>query len=176
MSRLAFPFTTRDLSAFARSLERELAVCGGKPSHVQLLNMLTRSAGYRNYQHFRAQSEAENRLKEPPPEPVNLRRVERVIRLFDDAGMLVRWPSKVNQRELCLWALWSWIPSKRTFSEKQINAILTAHHRFGDYALLRRALFDNQLVWRTLDGRVYRRIERCPPPEALTVIRHLNSR
>ncbi|ACB96516.1 DUF2087 domain-containing protein [Beijerinckia indica] len=178
MSRSVFTFIAHDVSAFARLLNRELEACDGKPGHVQLLNMLTRSAGYRNYQHFRAQFEAEDRLRLPTPVPelIDHLRVERVIRHFDEAGALIRWPSKTNQQELCLWALWSRIPAAQSFKEMQINEILQAHHQFGDHALLRRELVNYKLIWRTPDCRTYRRIERRPPPDALAIIRHLNAR
>jgi hypothetical protein len=178
MSRTVFPFVAKDVSSLARALGRELEGCDSKPGHVQLLNMLTRSAGYKNFQHFRAQFDAQDRLeREPPaPEPVDHVRVERVARHFDQAGCLIRWPAKESERLLCLWNLWSQIPAGRVLDEKQINAILNAHHRFGDYALLRRELYDNQLVTRTPDGREYRRMERRPPADAVALIRHLGSR
>lgn len=54
MSRILFSLRIEDLSAFARSLRGQLAGQGGTPSHLELLNMLVRCAGWRNFQHFRA--------------------------------------------------------------------------------------------------------------------------
>ena len=54
MSRLALPFEVADLSAFAKSLRTQLSALDHQPSHVELLNLICQSAGYRNYQHFRA--------------------------------------------------------------------------------------------------------------------------
>lgn len=178
MSRSVFPFVAKDVSALARSLTRELGACEGKPGHVQLLNMLTRSAGYQNFQHFRAQAEARDRLERepPPPDPVDHLRVERAARHFDAAGRLMRWPSRVNHQELCLWALWARIETGRAYSERQIGELLKTHHLFGDHALLRRALFDYRLVSRTADGSEYRRTEQRPPPDAVALIRHLERR
>jgi hypothetical protein len=178
MSRTVFPFVAKDVSSLARALSRELEECDRKPGHVQLLNMLTRSAGYKNFQHFRAQFDAQDRLeREPPvPEPVDHVRVERVTRHFDVTGNLVRWPAKASERLLCLWHFWSRIPAGVVHTEKQINEILNEHHGFGDHALLRRELYDHQLVLRTPDGREYRRIERRPPADALALIRHLDTR
>lgn len=178
MSRTVFPFVAKDVSSLARALSRELDGCDSKPGHVQLLNMLTRSAGYKNFQHFRAQFDAQDRLEREQlmPEPVDHVRVERVARHYDEAGCLMRWPAKASERMLCLWHLWSLIPAGRVLSEKQINTILNAHHRFEDHALLRRELFDNQLVTRTADGREYRRVERRPPADAVALIRHLGAR
>ena len=178
MSRTVFPFVAKDVSSLARALSRELEECDRKPGHVQLLNMLTRSAGYKNFQHFRAQFDAQDRLeREPPaPEPVDHVRVERVARHFDVTGSLVRWPAKAGERVLCLWHFWSKIPASVVHAEKQINKILNEHHGFGDHALLRRELYDNQLVTRTPDGREYRRLERRPPVDAVALIRHLGPR
>jgi hypothetical protein len=178
MSRPVFPFAVGDISAFARSLNAQLAGRDPKPGHVELLNMLVRSAGFRNFQHFRAAQSAQVRLESPPivPAPVDHAKVERVARHFDPQGRLVRWPGKASHREPCLWALWSRLAPRQLFTERQINAMLNANHLFGDHALLRRELFDRGLVTRTADGREYRRIEREPPAEALALIQHLGSR
>ncbi|MFD2233474.1 DUF2087 domain-containing protein [Phaeospirillum tilakii] len=181
MARPIFPFAIGDISALARSLGRELASRDGLPGHVDLLNILSRSAGFRNFQHFRAQAAAADRLARPPvspveEEPVDLVRVERVLRLFDPAGRLIRWPGKDSQRVLCLWALWAAIPAGRRFAEKEVNALLAARHHFGDHALLRREMVDRGLMWRTADGSLYRRVEQRPPAEARAVIRRLSGR
>ena len=167
MSRTTLPLLARDVSQMARHMARELESCDAAPSHVQMLNMLARSAGYRNFQHLRAQWDAETRLSQPPPpppEPVDHRRVLRVGRHFDGDGQLLRWPKKAGERLLCLWALWAAIPAGRTFAEAGINLILC------------RALCDHGLMERTSDGRVYRRVERPPPADARALIRHLRQR
>jgi hypothetical protein len=180
MSRTTFPFAAHDVSILARSLSRELEALSQKPSHVQMLNMLARSAGYQNYQHFRAQAQAQDRLDHPPAPPapavVDLRRVERTARHFTPSGQLIRWPPKAHQRLLCLWVLWSVLPPAQVLNEAQINERLTAEHLFGDHALLRRELFDNGLVTRTPDCRQYRRLEQPPPAEAAALIRHIRLR
>lgn len=180
MSRSLIPFAAEDVSALARSLGRELNAAGEKPGHVQLLNMLARSVGFRNFQHFRAQQAAEGRLaalaRAPEPEPVDLTRVARTARHFDGAGRLARWPSKASQRDLVLWALWSRLPAGATLTEKEVNGLLSMEHLFGDPLLLRRFMVDMGLLWRTRDGRAYRRIEQKPPAEALALIRHLGRR
>ncbi|OJH38367.1 DUF2087 domain-containing protein [Cystobacter ferrugineus] len=164
MSRLALPFEVADLSAFARSLRDQLE---HKPSHVEMLNLLCRAAGFRNYQHFRADSEARQRLvaaQEVKPTPDH-QLVEKVARHFDAEGRLLRWPAKTPHLKLCLWVLWSRIPSGSVLSEREINDLLNRWHVFGDHAVLRRALFEAGLVDRTRDGRKYRRIEQKPPVE-----------
>jgi hypothetical protein len=178
MSRSPIPFAADDMSALARSLRTQLAGRNGLPGHVELLNMLSRAAGRRNFQHFRAQLSAHERLAAPPaaPEPVDHLRVARTARQFDAEGRLTRWPGRPWQRQLCLWVLWAGIPAGETFSEKAISALLDRLQRFGDHALMRRELVDNGLLFRTDDCRIYRRIERRPPADALALIRHLKER
>ncbi|MFP5221244.1 MAG: DUF2087 domain-containing protein [Acidobacteriota bacterium] len=177
MSRTPLPLFTGDVSDFARSLRGQLSSCDHTPGHVELLNMLARSAGYRNFQHFRAQCEAQNQL-DAPPSPVAMvdtNLVLRAARYFDAKGSLTRWPGKFSHRGPCLWVIWSKIPPRQDMSEPEINARLNDAHLFEDHALLRRELFDRGMVSRTPDGRVYRRIERQPTPEALELIRRLSS-
>lgn len=180
MTRLAFPYAADDISALARFLKGELSSRaeppGAPPSHVELLNMLARAAGHRNFQHFRAEAAARMRLSAPRVEAraiVDHRKVARVTRHFDGAGHLLRWPKRAGEREMCLWVMWSHLPARAVLREREVNALLDARHDFGDYALLRRALCDGGFVFRTVDGRAYRRIERRPPGEALALIRHL---
>ncbi|KQU50092.1 hypothetical protein ASG72_19015 [Bosea sp. Leaf344] len=178
MSRTPIPFAADDLSALARSLREALSGRLAPPGHVEMLNLLARAAGHRNYQHLRAQSEARERLAAPaaPPAAIDHLRILRTARHFDAEGRLERWPSRPWQRTLCLWVLWSAIPAAETFGEREISRLLDARLRFGDPALMRRELVDNGMVFRTDDCRVYRRIERRPPPEALALIRHLQQR
>jgi len=69
--------------------------------------------------------------------------------------------------------LWSKVPPRQTLSEKQINQLLLANHLFDDPALLRREMSERRMMTRTLDGRVYRRVERKPRQTALALIRLL---
>lgn len=177
MSRISLPFHAADISALARSLRDELTSCDHSPGHVELLNMLARGAGCRNFQHFRAQLEARDRLETPPPTvSIDFVRVKRVARHFDTTGTMLRWPSKFNERQTCLWVLWSKLPPRQKMDEKQINQLLQAQHLFGDHALLRREMVDGGLLTRTRDGREYWRVERQPPPEAMELARHLAAR
>ncbi len=166
MSRLALPFEVADLSAFAKALRARLQAIDHTPGHVELLNLISQSAGYRNYQHFRASSAATDRLVEPVPlMPVDHDLVEKVARHFDADGNLVRWPARTKQQILCLWLFWSRIPAETSFTEREISDLLNDWHDFGDPALLRRSLYEYKLVQRTVDGRDYRRIEQKPPAE-----------
>jgi hypothetical protein len=176
MSRTVFPLYAGDISAFARSLNSQITASQKAPSHVELLNMLARSAGYRNYQHLRAQAQARDRLTSPRPKPVGFEQVQRLLRYFDATGRLVQWPGKFSQRVPCLWVLWSRLPARKTLSEQQVNQFLQANHLFGDPALLRRELCDLKLVTRTADCKEYRRKERRPPDEVCELMRQLETR
>lgn len=179
MSRICIPFSTGDISALARSLRDQLSRSDGLPGHVELLNMLARAVGHRNFQSLRAQQAATgNRTvpQQPEPEPVDSAQVQRLARYFDKEGRLVSWPAKTSLQAPCLWVLWSKLPSGDSLTEDELNRRLRANHLFGDHALLRRELCDQDLVTRTADGRQYRRVERQPSPEGLALIRRLGNR
>lgn len=185
MSKPVLPFSARDISGVARSLKEQLVASAHPPGHVELLNMLARSVGCRNFQHFRSQAVARSRPDipipsdlpvEPPAEPVDLARVKRLMRYFDHEGRMRHWPSKASHQEACLWVLWSKLPHKHVFTESQINQWLRSHHPAGDHALLRRWLCDYDMMKRTPDGREYRRVERRPPAEARVLIHSVHRR
>jgi hypothetical protein len=172
MTRPVFPFYANDISALARSLNSQMSELGHLPGHLEMLNILARAAGSRNFQHFRAQVIAERRLMSPLEETKpDYTQLQRLRRYFDINGRLLRWPTKFSDQEPCLWVLWSKLPSRKTLSEGEINTVLLENHRFEDPALLRRELKERKMVTRTLDGREYRRLERRPTAEALALIR-----
>lgn len=174
MPRTFLPFAVDDISALARSLRDQLAARTEPPGHVEMLNMLARAAGDRNFQQFRARTATGGapQSREQDPEP-NLAQVERTARHFDSEGCLATWPAKTSLQSLALWGLWSRIPAETVFSEVGFNQRLNAISRIGDPALLRRSMVHAGLVSRTEDCRDYRRIEQPPPPEALALIRRL---
>ncbi|TNC14352.1 DUF2087 domain-containing protein [Methylobacterium terricola] len=176
MPRDPIPFTTGDVSALAKSLRAQWtarATQSQVPSHVEMLNMLARAAGHRNFQQFRARGDHRPPEDRPEPAEADPAAVMRAARHFDPQGRLQRWPAQRSIQDLCLWGLWARIPAGRAFDERQISDVLTALHRFGDPAILRRTLCHIGLMTRSLDGRDYRRIERAPSPEGAALIRHL---
>lgn len=176
MSRIPVPLTLPDLSSFARLLAAGIKERGA-PSHLELLNLIARAAGLRNYQHLRAISAAQTRLEaEPPAAAVDFGLVERALRCFDEAGVLTQWPSRRQVQQLCLWSLWATLPAGVSLAERQVNALLNRGHEFGDAALLRRELWGMGLVTRNPDGSNYRRCEIAPPPEAREMIRRIGAR
>lgn len=176
MSRTAIPFQTSDISGLARSLRAQLANHDAVPGHVELLNMLARSIGCRNFQQLRAQADAAPTTALAAAEavpPIDMRAVERTGRCFAPDGRLMRWPAKRGDQVLALWGLWSQLPPRQMFTEREISEVLRGLHDFGDHALLRRELYEARLVTRTLDGRDYQRIERPPTADAAAVIAQL---
>lgn len=175
MSRTTLAYEAPDLSALAKNLKRELEARAEMPGHVELLNMLTRAVGYRNYQHFKASRASQERLANPAVDEVvaavDFRRVELTARCFAGTDVLVRWPGKLNQQQLALWVLWSFLPAGEEVPEKAVNAVLMRHNGFGDHVLIRRELVNMGLLTRTPDCRLYRRVEKRPPPEARELIR-----
>src|SRR5215470_3110529 len=129
MTRSIFPFYASDISALARSLNSQLSACDHIPGHVEMLNMLARAVGSRNFQHLRAQIIAEKRLMRPRevPTPVDYVELQRLSRYFDANGRLIRWPTKFSHQELCLWVLWSKLPPKQILSEHEMNRFLLAN-------------------------------------------------
>lgn len=182
-SAVPIPLYAEDISAFARSLSSQLKAQlhtdEAPVGHVELLNILARASGHRNYQHMRASLSARTRLENPveaPAESVDFTRVERIAKYFDAAGRMSRWPISFSLQEPCLWVMWSRVPAATVMTERELNEKLKAEHLFGDHAILRRELVERGLLRRPLDCMRYERIERKPPPEARELIRLLEAR
>lgn len=174
MPKISVPFVSADMSGLARSLRAQLGERLYPPSHVDLLNMLARALGYRNHQHLRAQAQTRSQAAtDTPPAspPSDTRLAERVARQFDGFGQLIRLPARPSHQTLALWPFWADLPPHRDLSEAEVNSVLRDRHLFGDQATLRRMMVSAGLVSRTADGRVYRRVERKPPPDALLLIK-----
>ena len=178
-SRELVPLVAADISTFCKNLRQQLVTAGHEtPGHVAFLNMLAKSAGYRNYQTLKADP-----APVPPPKAtamsaalvapaITLPRgstvslaLRRLLSCFDTKGRLIRWPNKYAAQQIAIWALWSRLPAQRELTEKQINQYLDAFHTYGDPATLRRELVNAKLLWRTLDCSVYRKEQRKPDEE-----------
>jgi hypothetical protein len=171
MPRTQLAYEVGDVSAAAKSLRAQLQKLERLPSHVELLNMLARAAGFRNFQHFRADILARTPSPGADDPSVDRARVEKAAHHFDPEGRLLRWPARESQAILCLWVLWSRLPGGASFTEIEISELLEGWHSFGDRALLRRALVDYGLVSRTVDGRKYVRVSQKPPAELGPLLR-----
>ncbi len=161
MSRDPIALVIPDLSAFAKSLRSELR---DPPSHSEMLGLIARAAGYRNYQHLKA------RLEETPQEAPDDRAVTRAARYFDDMGRFAEWPAKTSVQALCLWVIWAQMPAGSEMTEREVSALIHGLCSFRDAAQIRRAMIEHRMLTRTTDGRVYQRIEQRPPSEARALI------
>ena len=175
MTKTPVPLHADDITVFARALSRQLGEIS--PSHLSLMNMVARAAGFQNMQHMRAASAAGRRLEAlAKPAPVDLRSVERALFQFDELGRLRQWPSKRSVQTLALWALWSALPNRLVLHESEINDRLQQEHLFQDPATLRRTMIGAGLLTRQNDGSDYRRIEQEPPAEAKALIHVVSDR
>jgi len=103
-------------------------------------------------------------------ELIDPKRINKVARCFDGAGRLLRWPSKRADQLLVLWVIWSYLPEDRQMTEPEVSSMLRDWHGYEDFALLRRELCDLDLLRRTPDGRIYRRIAHEMPAEAAALL------
>ena len=173
MTRTELSLTIPDLSVFAKTLRQDLTKSAEPPGHLALLNMLARSAGFRNLQHLRASAKAGHDLAASEP-TADLTRVQIALRHFDTQGRMATWPARTAIQHLCLWALWSRLPRAQALTEREISTLLNRWHVFKDAAILRRTLVELTLVTRSEGGDSYLRQERPPAPEARALIRHLH--
>jgi hypothetical protein len=87
---------------------------------------------------------------EPAADPAHAAR-----RFLDRDGRLKVWPSKLKDQKLALaWLATHFEPGRR-YHEREVNELLKGLHTFGDWALLRRALFDHRYLEREADGSAY---------------------
>jgi len=74
---------------------------------------------------------------------------------IDEQGRITAWPVKVAEKKAVLEHLASFFAAGRDYSERQVNAVIAAHHTFGDICMLRRELISRRLLAREDDGRRY---------------------
>lgn len=160
-SRDIVPLSVADVSQYGKTLRRLLSESGATevPGHLALLNLLAKSAGYRNYQALRAS------MLPVPPRSDLPRTTLRALNHFDSGGRLVRWPTQFAVQQTALWGLWARLPAKKSLTEAEVNEYLEGSHAFGDPATLRRELVNAGLLWRTKDCREYRKEAKRPNAE-----------
>lgn len=153
MAREPIPLTIPDLSRFAKALRAALERPTG---HQSMLNAIARAAGYRNFQHLKADACAGDAT------PANRRDVERALAWFDAEGRLAGWPGRYKIQTLCMWAVWAQLPDRQALSERDVSTLIDALTLFRDAAQIRRALVDAGLLRRSADGSDYRRVGERP--------------
>lgn len=181
MPRTDTPLHAADISSFAKSLARDLRQAHEQlhrlPGHVELLNMLARAAGHRNFQSLKARPPvAAAEVEAPPAAPSLSDTAAKALRQFDAHGRLTRWPIKYSVQRLMLWGLWMRFDAKRRYSEREVNEVLKAWHLFGDHCTLRRELVEMKMLVRTDGGAEYRKLPRRPEAEAMALMRALRER
>ncbi len=174
MPRELIPLHVNDISALARSIRNAYSERDKPPSHVEILNILAKGAGYKNFQQMRGG--AKEPVKEEKHPVISQASVERVVRCFDKDGVLTRFPSKRSDQISVLWVIRSRFPARKNLTEVEVNALLKSWHSFGDHALLRREICDAGLVSRTRDGSVYLRMELPMPPLAQAIARQITNK
>ena len=190
MTRLLVPLATPDLSAFTKTLkgfldERHEA---GKPppSHVELLNLLARAAGMRNFATVKKAALAaapsvpvvkgsDAPVAAQDGDPISLTTLSATVRKalmqFDESGRLVRLPNKLSVQQMTMWALWTQFAAHRKYTEKEVNAVANAFHTFGDQATLRRELVNMKLLGRKNDCSEYWKEAQRPSDEVQSFLR-----
>ena len=191
MTRMLLPLSIADISSFAKKLKADLDERADQgqppPSHLELLNLLARAAGMRNFQTFRASVEgsataaADDRA--PPLQAPNdaatsnyvalSPTVRKALMQFDTAGRLVRLPNKLSVQQMAMWWMWTQFAVRRKYTEKEVNQILNAHHTFGDQATLRRELVNMKLMGRKSDCSEYWKEPVRPSEEVQAFLRAL---
>ena len=169
MPRIPVPFAAADISTVAKTIKSALDERHGAgkppPSHVELLNLLSRAAGVRNFQALKAGSAS---MPAPPCAPAVPAVQElspaarKALIQFDEVGRLVRLPNKFSVQQMVMWVMWTRFAPRRDYTEKEVNAILNSQHTFGDPATLRRELVNMRLLGRESDCSRYWKEPRRP--------------
>jgi hypothetical protein len=188
---MLLPLSIPDISSFAKKLKSDLDERAGQglasPTHVEVLNLLARAAGMRNFQHFKASVDASNTavpVALPPLEQATEEEaapnlgslsptVRKTLMQFDTAGRLVRLPNKFSVQQMAMWWMWTQFAVRRKYTEKEVNQVLNAHHTFGDQATLRRELVNMKLLGRKSDCSEYWKEPVRPNEEVQDFLRAL---
>ena len=163
MTRTLVPLAAPDVSSFAKTLKRCLderveAGQSAAPSHLEMLNLIARALGVRNYSTLKA-------MAAKPPKPDLTPTARKTLLQVDEAGRLIRLHQKLSVQQMAVWALWTHFSPKKEYTEKEVNALLNAHHTFGDPASLRREMVEMGLLGRHSDCSKYWKESRRPPPD-----------
>jgi hypothetical protein len=176
MPKTLVPYAAADISSVAKSLKSALDERHGAgrppPSHVELLNLLARAAGVRNFQTLKACAKPVAPVAAVPELPQELSATaKKTLLQFDAAGRLVRLPNKFSVQQLAMWVLWTRFAARRDYTEKEVNAILNAWNTFGDHATLRRELVNMKLLGRESDCSRYWKEPRRPDADTRAFLR-----
>jgi hypothetical protein len=79
-------------------------------------------------------------------------------------GRITRWPARGKVQRMAIAYLATKFETGREYHEREVNAVLVEWHTFGDWALLRRLLFDWSYMDRESNGTRYR-LRPQPPTD-----------
>ena len=192
MTKELFALHIADVSAFARSLGQALlerhAARPGPPGQVEMLNLIARTQGQRNWpalrQALRAAASAPSATARPAgvsgagataisaeaPAALLSENARKALAQFDNHGRLIRWPVKFTVQKLVMWVLWTRFDAKRAYTESEVNAILKPANLFFDHVTLRRELINHRLMARRSDGSDYRKLPARPDDETRALL------
>jgi hypothetical protein len=180
MPKTLFPFQSPDVSALAKSLcdslQTRAVTKPAPPTHLEMLNLLARAAGARNFQAWRVRAETQAPVPEIPVEPPLSAQVEKALRVFDSEARMTRWPVTRPIQRLCTWYMWSKFEKRRSYAEREVNVLLSPWTTFQAHVTMRRELINDGLVTREIDGSNYQRVDIVPPPEARLFLKALSAR
>ena len=181
-----------DVSAFARSIVQALKarqpLKPEPPGQVELLNLIARTQGHRNWQSLRqapppaalpqadAGALSPSAVASPTPGAATSPaaalsdNARKALGQFDAQGRLLRWPVKFSVQKLVMWWLWTHFDAKRIYTEREVNAILKATIIGSDHVTLRRELINHRLMARKSDCREYRKLPARPDGETRALL------
>jgi hypothetical protein len=85
--------------------------------------------------------------------------MDSIHRFINNYGLINQWPKKQADKELVLAYLSTKFNFDHSYNELEINNILKSWHTFGDWALLRRELFERGYLDRNRSGNNYKRLK-----------------
>lgn len=190
MTRETIALPVADAAKFAKALRAQLQTRFDEkqslPGHVELLNMLSRAAGFRNFQTLKsrpaittnADTDATSKDAKPNHSSVPSSSsstltdtARKAMGQFDAQGRLVRLPVKFTVQRMVMWALWLHLPAKRVMREREVNEVLKAWNTFGDHVSPRREMIEMGLMSRKPDGSEYRKEPQRPSAEVAAFLK-----
>lgn len=165
-----------DISGFAKLLKKEIDTKNGNLSHVEILNIIARICGNKNFQQLRAStipnSEVPNMVLEDEEKAnANLKKLKRYL---NENFQVKTLPSKLSQQELIIYYIWAFIEKNKIFNEIELNKYLNKFHTFGDCALLRRYMFEYGLLSRSKDCSDYKKLFPKIPKSMFKIVDFAN--
>ncbi|HAP21479.1 MAG TPA: hypothetical protein DCR27_09405 [Lachnospiraceae bacterium] len=80
---------------------------------------------------------------------------EKLKKYYDTEGKLVQYPSKRPMRILAMTKIAEKFAHGKTYTEKEVNAVIRESIAFGDIELVRREMFQYRFIGRFRDGSAY---------------------